>query len=233
MVREGLNVSDVSIDRSGNRVVRDVSLRCPPGEITVLLGANGAGKSSLLDGIAGAIPLRAGTVTVDGVDVSRPGPFRSGRPGLAYVEQGRTVFSDLTVAENLRAVSADDETTARALDLFPELERRMEVPTGLLSGGEQQMVVLARAICTNPDVILIDEMSQGLAPVVVRRLFPVLRTIADAGTSVLLVEQFANLALHAGDRAYVMYVGAITLEASCAELIAQPQLVQDAYLRGR
>lgn len=230
---DGLQLRGIQIDRSGGTVVRDVSLSCPPGEVTVLLGANGAGKTSLLDGVAGTIPLSAGTVRWNGADVLHRRSKRGAGVRLAYVEQGRTVFADLTVAENLRAVTANDAMTERALGLFPELRPRLHVPTGLLSGGEQQMVVLARAICTDPEVILIDEMSQGLAPVIVHRLLPVIRALADAGAAVLLVEQFANLALRVGDRAYVMYVGGLALEADCAELIAKPEVLQQAYLRGK
>lgn len=227
----GLDISGVTIERGGTPVVKNVSLTCPRGEVTVLLGANGAGKSTLLDGIAGVIPVRAGEVELDGTRVSGASKRRHD-PRLAYVEQGRTVFSGLSVLENLRAVSSDAAVIDRALGLFPELIPRLHVDVGLLSGGEQQMVVLARAICTDPEVILIDEMSQGLAPVVVRRLMPVVRSLAEAGTAVLLVEQFANLALRVGDRAFVMYVGELVLEADCAELLRQPELLQAAYLRG-
>lgn len=228
---DALEVSRVSIDRGGTGVVRDVSLRSPRGEVTVLLGANGAGKTTLLDGIAGVVPLRSGMVRLDGRELTGA---RRGIVGskLAYVEQGRTVFAELSVIDNLRAVSADSSIMDRVLGLFPELRARLDVEVGLLSGGEQQMVVLARAICADPEIILIDEMSQGLAPVVVRRLMPIIRELADAGTAVLLVEQFANLALRVGDRAYVMYVGGVVLEAECAQLIAEPEVLRDAYLRG-
>jgi branched-chain amino acid transport system ATP-binding protein len=228
----GLELTKVSIDRSGTTIVRDVSLSCPRGEVTVLLGANGAGKSTLLDGVAGVIPLRTGNAFVDGVDVAGS-PRGRRRGGVAYVEQGRTIFADLSVLDNLRAVSTDPTTIDRALTLFPELRPRLATEAGLLSGGEQQMVVLARAICTNPDIVLIDEMSQGLAPIVVQRLLPILRMLADNGAAVLLVEQFANLALRIGDRAYVMYVGEVSLEADCTQLLAEPSLLRDAYLHGR
>lgn len=224
----GLVIDDLTVFRGELPIIRNVSLSAPPGEVTVLLGANGAGKSTLLDAVAGVIPTKSGKVLLDGAEIGSMRRDRRSRRGLAYVEQGRTVFGELTVEENLAVASADG-SVSDAYDLFPELIQRRDVVAQMLSGGEQQMVVLARALLSRPKVLMIDEMSQGLAPVVVRRLLPFVESAAQAGIAVVLVEQFAALALSIGSRAKVLSVGRIVLEGSCAQLKGQMDEVQRAY----
>lgn len=224
----GLVIDDVTVYRGELPIIRNVSLTAPPGEVTVLLGSNGAGKSTLLDAVSGVIPIKSGAVTLDGADISSLRRDRRARRGLAYVEQGRTIFGELTVEENL-AVASHTGSISEAYDLFPELVQRQDVAAQMLSGGEQQMVVLARALLAQPRVLMIDEMSQGLAPVIVRRLMPFVESAARTGIAVLLVEQFAALALSIGTRATVLSVGRVALEGDCATLQGQMDEVRRAY----
>jgi branched-chain amino acid transport system ATP-binding protein len=228
----GLQIEDAKVNRGELEVVHGVSLNVPPGVVTVLLGPNGAGKTSLLDAVSGVIPLAAGTVTMDGERIHHLKRDRRAKQGLAYVEQGRTIFPDLTVEENLAVAVQRDGSVDEAFELFPELTPRRKVESQMLSGGEQQMLVLARALVSRPKVLLIDELSQGLAPVIVRRLMPYVARAAETGIAVLLVEQFAPLALGIGDRAYVMNVGRVVIEEPARELIAKPDLLRAAYLTG-
>lgn len=224
-----LNVSDLVVNRVGLSVVRDVSLVVNPGSISVLLGSNGAGKTTMLEGLSGIIPVAGGGIELQGEAIGQLHPGARARKGLAHVEQGRTVFRMLTTDENLRAASRTADTP-RAYAMFPELEKRKHVRAGLLSGGEQQMLVIARALLTNPKVIVIDEMSAGLAPVVVGRLMTAVRKLADGGLAVLLVEQFAALALAIGNRAYVMRRGEIVYDGPCEALTKSPDLLHRLYL---
>jgi branched-chain amino acid transport system ATP-binding protein len=232
MSAQGMTIEHAVVNRGELEVVHGVSLKVPPGKVTVLLGANGAGKTSLLDAIAGVIPLAGGRVTMDGVEIHSLRRDRRARNGLAYVEQGRTIFPDLTVEENLAVAVQRDGTVEEAFELFPELTPRRRVESQMLSGGEQQMLVLARALVSRPKVLLIDELSQGLAPVIVRRLMPYVARAAETGIAVLLVEQFAPLALGIGHRAYVMNVGRVVIEEPAKELLAKPDLLHAAYLTG-
>jgi branched-chain amino acid transport system ATP-binding protein len=229
-VSSGLEVVDLTIPRQGFPIVRDVSLRAPAGEVTVLLGANGAGKTTLLEALSGLIPSTSGTIGLGETDLTSLSRVRRARAGLAHVEQGRHVFGELTVTENIEVASGEPTAVQRALDLFPELVPRRDVLAGSLSGGEQQMVVIARALARDPKALLLDEMSLGLAPVIVQRLLPIVRRLADDGMAVLLVEQYANLALSIGDSAYVLNRGSILLQGSAQELADKPELVRDAYL---
>jgi branched-chain amino acid transport system ATP-binding protein len=226
-----LSLQNVSVERGSLTVVRDVSIECPAGEVTVLLGANGAGKTSLLDAVAGVIPQKSGAVSLGGENIGKLTRDRRAARGLSYVEQGRSIFGALTVDENL-TLTRGPKVLPRAYEMFPELEPRRKVAAQMLSGGEQQMLVLARAIVSDPEVLLIDEMSQGLAPVIVKRLMPFVRDAARSGIAVLLVEQFASIALRIGTRAYVMSVGGISLEGECGTLLEHPDKVRQAYLSG-
>jgi branched-chain amino acid transport system ATP-binding protein len=228
-----LLIDGVSVARGELIVVRDVHLPCPAGQVTVLLGANGAGKTSLLDSVAGVIPVTRGTIALGGKAIQRLARDRRAGLGLSYVEQGRSIFGALTVEENLAVVAGRSTKIERAYDLFPELKPRRKIAAQMLSGGEQQMLVLGRAIVGEPQVLLIDEMSQGLAPVLVKRLMPFVETAAKSGIAVLLVEQFAHMALQIGDQAYVLSVGSIVLEGNAKDLLNRPDDVRHAYFAGQ
>ena len=196
-------VRDLVVHRGGSTIVNGVELSAPPGEVTVLLGPNGAGKTTLLEALSGRIPASRGTVHIGGATYCGYSRGARARLGLAHVEQGRTVFRDLTVEENLRVAARTDELDD-AYTLFPELRPRSGVAAGALSGGEQQLLVLARAMLARPQVLLIDEMSLGLAPVVVQRLLPAVRTLADArsrGAAGRAVRGFGAVDRHDGDGA--------------------------------
>jgi len=227
----GLRIEGVCVDRAGSPVVHDVDLEVAAGEVTVLLGANGVGKSTLLDGVAGVAPVRSGRVFLDGADICSRSRRRRVRAGLAYVQQGREVFGDLTVEENL-LVAAPRRRIGMAFELFPELRPRAAVAASLLSGGEQQMLVLARALLGSPRVLMIDELSLGLAPVVVDRVMATVTELAANGLGVLLVEQFADRALAVGQQAAVLARGRIVLRGPAAEIRRRPDQLQAAYLGG-
>jgi branched-chain amino acid transport system ATP-binding protein len=228
----GLVLTDLRVDRSGFPVVREVNVAVPAGEVTVLLGPNGAGKTTLLEAISGIIPSHGGSATLDGTDITKAARTRRAQLGLSHVEQGRTVFGELTVVENVLVGAADRAAVAEALELFPELTPRHHVAAASLSGGEQQMLVLARALARRPSTLLVDEMSLGLAPAIVQRLMPLSAELADRGVGVLLVEQYADLALRIGTRAYVLNRGAIVLEGPCRELQERTDEMRQSYLGG-
>ncbi len=223
-------VRGVRVNRAELAIVRQVDLAVESGRVSVLLGANGAGKTTFLEGLSGVIPLAGGTVALDGMALHNISAGRRARAGLAHVEQGRTVFRQLTAEENLQVGRHPEARLQEAYDLFPELSARRSVRAGLLSGGEQQMLVIARALLGRPKVILIDEMSAGLAPVVVGRLMQAVRRLADAGLAVVLVEQFAALALAIGDRAYVMRRGEMVYDGGCDALRQSPDDLHRLYL---
>ena len=204
----GLQLRGVTVVRGGLPICREIDLIAEPGQVTVLLGPNGAGKTTLLEAISGVIGVATGTIALGGRELHRLTRDRRARLGLAHVEQGRAVFASLTVAENL--LVAGRGGLPPALELFPELAARRDVRAGLLSGGEQQMLVIARALVRRPRMLLLDELSLGLAPIVVQRLMPVVRRLADSGVGVLLVEQYAALARELGDRAYLLSHGRIS-----------------------
>jgi branched-chain amino acid transport system ATP-binding protein len=231
-----LQLSGVTVERGGRPVVKDVSITVPAGEVTALLGPNGAGKSSLVLAVGGVLQPRAGSVTLDRVQLAGRRPEKIRAAGVAIVPEGRRLLPDLTVDDNLRvatfALSKQAATAgrARALDLFPQLSSRLTVPARSLSGGEQQMMVLAQALVSQPKFILIDELSLGLAPVVVNRLVPVIRAVAQDGTGVLLIEQFATVALSLATAAHVMEGGVLRYSGTAAELRDHPDLLHSAYL---
>jgi branched-chain amino acid transport system ATP-binding protein len=227
-----LVISALFVARAGLPVVTDAGLEVESGTVSVVLGANGAGKTTLLESISGIIPVARGTIAIDGQQIQTARPGSRYRAGLAHVEQGRTVFRDLTAEENLRVGLHPEATLDEAFDLFPELKSRRAIRAGLLSGGEQQMLVIARALLGRPKILLIDEMSAGLAPVIVMRLMSAVRKLADQGLAILLVEQFASLALSIGNRAYVMRRGRIVHDGDCASLRAAPDELHRLYLEG-
>ena len=212
-------------------VVRDLNLEVRPGEILSILGSNGAGKTTSLLAMAGLLRPFAGRVTIDGKPVNYKQPFHSARAGVQLVPSDRCLFTALSVADNISFGRRGKEALSEALEYFPELEKRLRVPARALSGGEQQMLVLARAMVASPRVILIDELSTGLAPVVVQKILPVVRRIADEKqTAVILVEQHVHMALQVADRAMVLAHGDVVLERSAAELRRDPDLLTESYL---
>jgi branched-chain amino acid transport system ATP-binding protein len=227
-----LIVSQLRVDRAHLPVVRDVSLAVEGGQISVLLGPNGAGKTTLLEGLSGVIPIASGKIEIDGNEIQKARAGARVSAGLAHVEQGRTVFRQLTTDENLRTAAASVNDVKEAYELFPELLPRRNVQAGLLSGGEQQMLVIARALAGRPKILLIDEMSAGLAPTIVRRLMTTVRKLADQGLAIVLVEQFAALALAVANRAYVLRRGKIVYDGGCAELLDAPDKLHQLYLGG-
>ncbi|MGZ9720437.1 ABC transporter ATP-binding protein [Rhizobium miluonense] len=225
-----LSIDGLVVNRSGIPVVRGVDLAVSSGEISVLLGSNGAGKTTLLESLSGIIPAAAGSVTMDGSELLKLRAGLRARAGISHVEQGRTVFPEMTTEENLKVALDSADDLKEAYELFPELRQRRDIKAGMLSGGEQQMVVIARSLLTRPKVIMIDEMSSGLAPVIVSRLMRAVRQLADAGMAVILVEQFAALALAIGDRAYVLRRGVIVYDGDCATLAGDPAHLHRLYL---
>jgi branched-chain amino acid transport system ATP-binding protein len=233
-----LRLEGLSVPRAARIVVRDVSFKIPPGEVTTLLGANGAGKSTLVLAVAGVLRPSAGRVLLGDRDLTRRSPEKIRAAGVAVVPEGRRLLPALTIEDNLRvatyALSREQrrEGIAYALELFPELEKRWTTSARLLSGGEQQMLVLAQALVSRPSILLVDELSLGLAPVVVKRLVPTIESVAASGAGVLLIEQFAHLALSLAKTAYVLEGGRIRYAGTAEELKRHPDVLQSAYLMG-
>lgn len=225
-----LTVTDVTVRRGVGPVISGVSLEVRPGEITTVVGPNGAGKTSLLEAMSGIIPISAGSIQLEGEEISKASRRKRSLLGLKHVEQGRMIFPSLTVRENLQLTAGTKKDLDAAMSLFPELEKRIDSVTALLSGGEQQMVVLARTFAAKPRYIMIDEMSLGLAPVVFLRLVPVIRGIAESGVGVLLVEQFAQLALQAATDALVVTGGRVSYHGPAKKLLADEKLLRTSYL---
>src|SRR5579862_7825689 len=232
----GLRLNDLSIARAGRGVVHNVTIDIPPGQVTTLLGANGAGKSTIVLAVAGLIRPSSGHVLLGDLDLTKLRPEQVRGTGVAVVPEGRRLLSQLTVEDNLRvatyALSREDAKSgiAYGLELFPELEKRWTQPARTLSGGEQQMVVLAQALVSRPNFVLVDELSLGLAPVVVKRLIPALEAAAADGVGVLLIEQFVHVALAVADRAYVIENGRMAYEGTAADLKEHPEKLHSAYL---
>ncbi len=227
-----LRVSGLRAGYDGVPVVRDLDLEVAEGEVVALLGPNGAGKTTSLLTISGILPVLHGEITLFGATTKGRRPHQLARLGLGHVPEDRALFFQLTVRENLRLGRGGAGDLERVLDLFPALEPLLDRRAGLLSGGEQQMLALGRALLGRPRLLMVDEMSLGLAPIIVDRLLPVLRTIAtDGGCGVLLVEQHVHKALRVADRAVVLNHGDVVLAGSAAELAAEGELVAASYLR--
>jgi branched-chain amino acid transport system ATP-binding protein len=237
-VTDVLRIDGLTVARGGRPVVHDVTIEIPRGEVTALLGPNGAGKSTLVLAVAGVLKSLAGSIDLVGQELRGRRPEMIRRAGVAVVPEGRRLLSELSVEDNLQvatyALSREEAKTGRAyaLELFPELDKRLATAARSLSGGEQQMLVLAQALVSQPKFILIDELSLGLAPVVVKRLVPTIRTVAEAGVGVLLIEQFATVALGLANRAHVMDRGRLRFSGLAGELRERPELLQSSYLPG-
>ncbi|TYO65696.1 ATP-binding cassette domain-containing protein [Bradyrhizobium hipponense] len=231
-----MSVHGLNVARNAKAVLHDVDLTILPGRITALLGANGAGKSSLVLAMAGVLPATSGTIALDGQSIVGLRPEAIRASGVAAVPEGHQVLNDLSVEDNLK-VAGSHLSRAQlrsaldvALGTFPELRERLQARSGNLSGGQQQMVALAQAVIARPRYLLADELSFGLAPVVVARLVPVLQNLASQGIGVLLIEQFTHLALKIAHSAYVMERGRICFAGEPQELISNPEILHSAYL---
>ncbi len=234
MSTEVLQIKDLFVSYGGIEAVRGISFDVRAGEIVTLIGANGAGKSSTLRSIAGLVKPKSGTVIFEGEDLTGKDPTVIVSKGLAMVPEGRRIFPNLTVLENLRIgayLRKDDltEDLERVYHYFPRLRERSWQAGGTLSGGEQQMLAVGRALMGKPKLLMMDEPSLGLAPIVVQGIFEIIRQIHEAGTTVLLIEQNANMALHVADRAYVIENGMIAMEGTGKELL-EDEKVRAAYL---
>jgi branched-chain amino acid transport system ATP-binding protein len=226
----GLFVSDLVVERDTFPIVRGVSFGVPPGEVTVLLGINGAGKTTLLEAISGIIPAAKGTIELDGTGMRKASRRERVRRGLGHVEQGRRIFRDLTTEENLLVAGRGDWSIDEAFTMFPPLRQRRKTRAGLLSGGEQQMLVVARALAARPKILMADELSLGLSPSIATALVTTMRTLADGGLGILLVEQFAALALQVGDQVHVLSQGRFAYSGPCQVLKDSPDILKRAYL---
>ena len=233
-----LEIENLDVYYGAVHALKGVSVRAEQGEIVTLIGANGAGKTTLLRTISGLVPSRSGAIRFEGRDLTRTPPHEIVGLGISQSPEGRMVFANLTVEDNLElgayrrkdraGIKADRD---RGYALFPRLLERRRQPAGTLSGGEQQMLAIARALMSRPRLLLLDEPSLGLAPLLVREIFKTIVEIHKAGVTVLLVEQNAHMALSVAGRGYVLETGVVRLEDQASALLANPE-VQSAYLGG-
>ena len=231
-----LKVTDLVVSYGGIEALKGISFEVEQGQIVTLIGANGAGKSTTLRTISGLVRSREGRVHFEGRDITDYNTQKIVETGIAMVPEGRRVFANLTVLENLRIgayLRKDKEVVEQDIqyvyELFPRLKERSWQLAGTLSGGEQQMLAVGRAMMTRPKLIMMDEPSLGLAPLVVKDIFRIIQTLKETGMTVLLIEQNANAALHACDWAYVMETGRITMSGTGEELLSS-SAIQEAYL---
>ncbi|MGI6196611.1 MAG: ABC transporter ATP-binding protein [Eubacteriales bacterium] len=232
-----LEIRNLSVSYGGINAVKDINLDVPEGQIVTLIGANGAGKSTVLRTISGLVKTKTGSVTYEGKELLGKSPDYIVSQGVTLVPEGRRVFTDLTVLENLKIgaylrkdnIEPDIEYV---YSLFPRLKERAWQFAGTLSGGEQQMLAVGRALMSRPRLIMMDEPSLGLAPLVVKSIFDIIKTINQKGITVLLIEQNANMALMAAHTAYVLETGSITMKGTGAELLADER-IKEAYLGKR
>lgn len=231
-----LKIDDIHVYYGAIHAVKGVSFEVGEGEIVALIGANGAGKSTILKTVSGLMHPRSGSITFMDQDITHTDAYKLVRHGLAHVPEGRRIFLQMTVQENLemgaytqKEVSKDD--LEKVFELFPRLKERRKQVAGTLSGGEQQMLAMSRALMSKPKLMMLDEPSMGLAPILVDQIFSIIKELHKAGTTILLVEQNASKALQIADRAYVLETGNITLQGTGAEL-AQSDEVRKAYLGG-
>ncbi len=231
-----LKVDHINVYYGQIHTLQDVSLEVHPGEIVALIGANGAGKSTTLKTISGLLRSKTGFITFMDEDISHMDAYRLVSKGLAHVPEGRHVFLQMTVQENLEMGAYTDssytkEGIADVFRRFPRLKHRKNQIAGTLSGGEQQMLAMGRALMSRPKLLMMDEPSMGLAPILVQQIFDIIKELHQSGTTILLVEQNAEMALQVADRAYVLESGRIKLSGTGAEL-AQSDEIKKAYLGG-
>lgn len=232
-----LKLDSVKVSYGAIQAVKGVTLEVRAGEVVTIIGANGAGKSTLLKSIAGLEPVSAGRILIDGQDCTLVKPYHRVGLGVAMSPEGRAVFADQTVRENLllgaysrrRETAEVEASIEREFERFPRLKERQDQLSGTLSGGEQQMLAISRALMSKPRLLLLDEPSLGLAPLIIKAIFDAIRQLRESGLTILLVEQMAKQALGVADRAYVLETGLITLEGSGRELLKDPK-VKAAYL---
>ena len=231
-----LKVSDVKVGSGGIQAVKGVSLEVRQGELVSLIGSNGAGKTTTMKAITGLLPLGGGHIELAGKTIDGQGPWDLVQQGLAMVPEGRGVFTRMTIVENLQmgAYIRDDnaaiaEDIERVFITFPRLKERRDQLAGTMSGGEQQMLAMGRALMSRPKVLLLDEPSMGLSPIMVDKIFEVIQEVSAQGVTILLVEQNASRALQIADRGYVMESGLITLSGDAHEMLHDPK-VREAYL---
>ncbi len=231
-----LSIKDLHVSYGGIKALRGIDVQVPDGKIVTLIGANGAGKSTLLRTISGLVKAESGSIDFDGTELIGMKIDRICSQGIALSPEGRHVFADLTVKENLNIGAYLRKNKAEiqkdlewVYSLFPRLEERSWQYAGTLSGGEQQMLAVGRALMSRPKVLMLDEPSLGLAPLIVQQIFDIIKEINQAGVTILLIEQNANMALKVADKAYVLETGSIVLEGSGEELL-QNESVREAYL---
>ncbi|WBY63926.1 MAG: High-affinity branched-chain amino acid transport ATP-binding protein [Thermocaproicibacter melissae] len=233
-----LKITNLNVYYGGIHALSDVNMEVNEGEIVTLIGANGAGKTSTLRAISGLVTPSSGTIEFEGQDITKIPPHKIPYLGISHVPEGRRIFANMTVAENLqlgayrRKDKAEIEKDFESVfTRFPRLKERLRQRAGTLSGGEQQMLAMGRALMSRPKILLLDEPSMGLAPIVVQEIFSIIQDINKSGTTVLLVEQNANMALSIANRAYVIETGRITLEGKASDLL-NDESVKKAYLGG-
>lgn len=229
-----LKIENLAVNYGGIEAVKGISFEVPEKSIVTLIGANGAGKSTTLRTISGLVPVKSGKITFLGNDITGKRSNDIVRSGITLVPEGRHVFPDLTVVENIKIgayLRHDDlsEDIRWVYDLFPRLKERSWQQAGTLSGGEQQMLAVARALMSHPKLMMMDEPSLGLAPIIVKGIFDIIKEVNKQGVTVLLIEQNANMALKTADRGYVLETGSITLSGTGAELLAN-DAIKKAYL---
>lgn len=231
-----LSIKDLHVSYGGIKALRGIDIDVPDGKIVTLIGANGAGKSTLLRTISGLVKAESGSIQMDGKELSGLKIDKICQEGIALVPEGRRVFTDLTVQENLMIGAylrndkkAIQEDLAWVYELFPRLKERHWQYAGTLSGGEQQMLAVGRALMSRPKLLMMDEPSLGLAPLIVQQIFAIIREINEKGVTILLIEQNANMALKTADKAYVIETGSIVLTGTGAELL-ENDTVKEAYL---
>lgn len=234
-----LDVNDLNVYYGGIHAIKNISFNIKKGEIVSLIGANGAGKTSTLHAISGLVPIKSGEISLNGENVTNIEAHKLVSLGMAHVPEGRRIFTELTVLENLEmgAYTRNDteqikEDINHMFTLFPRLAERKKQLAGTMSGGEQQMLAMARALMSSPSLLLLDEPSMGLAPLLVQEIFNIIKRInKEENVTVLLVEQNANMALSIADRGYVLETGKIILEGTGKELLSNPE-IKKAYLGG-